>query len=606
MMYSHLFPLLPDDDAGHYILSLLDIDTLFIVQYANSVWYRSIWHSLRTLQFDDINTCVQDTLVYTTLKRCSHNLQHLHFNNCSLMTEKALYFHSFRRLKSLTFQGCLALDLTSTLSKIIEHEWIPELEDLVFNLIWSGLDEEAANSIAYFSNLRRFKCTGNSSVLLGSLSQLPNLECLEMPSCYYHADHFKQLPLLLNLTKLNLSNCYGLSSDGLREIIKLDQLTYLNINSCHSIENEDFALISSLQELTYLDCSYCDIVGDEALSTIGSLINLKFLSMKNTNLFFLVGYEGFNLLQDLKMLTTFSYVNHRPGTVDLGGISQLSSLTSLTFGVYEIKPDSFCALKDLSLKNLVINNTVPVLGQILTDAISNVDNLECCKFHFENNYPGDNLTHLPSSLNNLKELTIENIRFNSLSFLENITNLRKLKLQKIGDINFDFGALNKLVELDLSNTNTRIENIQNISSPLKILNLRNTLIRGSDIIHLSHLENLEVLDLSHCISITSESIEPLSNLKFLKKLLLHHCDIDDRSIPLFQGFMYLKELDLTTTLVTSRSQVLKSGNKTVLLRSSRAPESQERAPQNPPDSKMHIFVPIIIGLLCIIVAYLLK
>lgn len=242
---------------------------------------------------------------------------------------------------------------------------------------------------------------------------------------------------------------------------------------------------------------------------------------------------------------------------DLHGIEQLSNLIELDLQNNQIRDISNLAnlakLKKLNLKNNLIIDIGPLIS---------LENLE-----YLNIYSNTTITSIKpiESLGNLRTLILGNVPVGNRPInLSNLERIHYLNLRNCGIKDVDFlSSLTNLVYLNLhSNSKIQtIEPLQNLTNletlilanmpindeivflsgldQLKYLNLRNTDL--SDISQLSHLVNLEYLNLHSNANIAS--INHIQNLYKLKHLILQNVPVEEEAY-LLAGFDDLRTLNI--------------------------------------------------------------
>ena len=87
------------------------------------------------------------------------------------------------------------------------------------------------------------------------------------------------MPVLVNLTELELHNAVQLTDQGLRTLSDASSLTSLTLSACQNVTAAGLSELSALSQLTCLSLAWCNVT-DEAMQTLmSSLPNLTCLSL---------------------------------------------------------------------------------------------------------------------------------------------------------------------------------------------------------------------------------------------------------------------------------------------------------------------------------------
>jgi hypothetical protein len=141
------------------------------------------------------------------------------------------------------------------------------------------ITDSGVNGISNFSNLRVLNINGapvtNQSLL--EISQMINITSLDISNCYYISEEgFCYLIKLSKLVKLNLSGC-ELSEVMLENLSLLTNLVDLELKYCHNLSNSGVFHLSNLINLEYLNFSSANEIDD--LSFLTPLVKIKSLNL---------------------------------------------------------------------------------------------------------------------------------------------------------------------------------------------------------------------------------------------------------------------------------------------------------------------------------------
>ncbi|PWA68082.1 protein kinase-like domain, Leucine-rich repeat domain, L domain-like protein [Artemisia annua] len=441
---------------------------------------------------------------------------------------------------------------------------------------------------------------GNDNEDLGDLrsfdfASFPNLEGLSINNCKLEGSIPEQIGLLSNLTYLSLSNNYltGIVPDSFSNLICLENLNLFNnfltgnltvsfANLTHlenlDLSNNNFTGIlpssfGSMVNLTNLDLSGNQLKGSIPPALITNLHKLDTLDLSNNNL------DG-PIPSQLARLRNLAIVdfsqNQLRGSIPsyLDSMANLTNLTYLSFrgnlltGKLPVSLTNLTQLENLDLsRNNFMGFIPPALG-----SMANLNVLDLS----DNNLDGP----IPSSFGNLSQLQFLNLAMNSISgpipqdiaYLTNF-NLGHLDLHHnrlVGAIHPEFWKLSSVSFLDLSSN--KLSGNMSFSDPCSLLYLNLSRNRmGGVITSVCGCRNLESLDISG---------------NYFVGEALNHCD-----------FPYLLLLNQSQNHLTG--EMIWSSNN---LRSAKsACNEHKRRKQHLP--RLTVFLPIIVGLCFLVVAY---
>lgn len=185
-------------------------------------------------------------------------------------------------------------------------------------------------NISYLSGLTNIRVFGLNSLEikddgLKHISKFTYLKSLSLNSCRYITN--KAIENISNLTDLNISNTFsGLigceGNEGLRFISGLINLTKIDMTNCNCITDKQIRHISALVKIKMLFIGGTEVTSD-GLESISSFTNLIVLNLYGTE----VGNSGLQHISYFKNLTSLNIANCEKITNK--GISYISGLSSL-------------------------------------------------------------------------------------------------------------------------------------------------------------------------------------------------------------------------------------------------------------------------------------
>lgn len=217
---------------------------------------------------------------------------------------------------------------------------------------------------------------------------------------------------------------------------------------------------------------------------------------------------------------------------DLEGLSKLPRLRSVLL--------SDTAITDEALKTL---------GEIST--MQNLDLRECA-------VTDAGLAHL-TGLQKLKVLKLSGKDGDCSISDDGMEQVGKLKALKVLAIDFlwvsedglaKLDQLAEMIELYMAGTSVGSESIELIAKQfpkLKKLRLAQTHIDGTGTNALPGLSNLEELDISECLKVNDEGLQPLAKMSHIKNLNLWRLNISDAGVASLAGLTTLQRLNLDNT-----------------------------------------------------------
>jgi Leucine-rich repeat (LRR) protein len=305
------------------------LDELTIPDCGRAVTDRSLerFRDLRVLSIPSSTRITDATFEH------AHKLQTLDMGGCGgqRITNKA--FETLTDLRTLNIAGCPQItdQGLANLSKLTSLDMsfctLPTITDSVFEHLPAlreldittrvGITEAA---FAHLTKLRHLRMSNMSGISGQALTQLVNLECLDIYELRSHTltdDVFRHMPKLHtlamarvtspvtggafahlpNLTSLDISGCQQFNSeDSFRH---LGNLTSLAMDRCWSVP---CAAVSSLHKLTTLKSRWCSQISDSAFWGLWALEDLDISwchqrSLSGYGLYHLTGLKRLVMVQ---------------------------------------------------------------------------------------------------------------------------------------------------------------------------------------------------------------------------------------------------------------------------------------------------------------------
>lgn len=208
------------------------------------------------------------------LRDLPDTIEHLEIANCTQLTAAALKNlpSSVRRLNVSWCSG-----LTGAALQNLSHL------SLLTHLVATGCDALTNDSLrklpASLVELNLRGCVGLTVAGLRNLLSLPVLAHLDISGCIKmthavrqdeHGHDVREFFVYLpdSLTHLNVSECFQLGDDALRDISVLSLLIHLDLRECNRVTDAVLPAIGELPLLTHLDVRDCDKLTKAALQNL--------------------------------------------------------------------------------------------------------------------------------------------------------------------------------------------------------------------------------------------------------------------------------------------------------------------------------------------------
>ncbi len=226
-----------------------------------------LWTQLKTLELKQTQITGQG---FTSLKHLT--LENLKVTNHSLRDDELSHIPSKSSLKTLDLFGGLTISALG----MTAFEQFVSLTDL--NLGGNGLTDRDIISLPLLTNLTILNIQRNKEITdngIASLPQFVNLTHLDMSECpKIKGTGFENFSQLVNLNTLILAFCQNLHGKNLIYLSLNHELQVINLHYCIYITNEDLKAFSPLLNLRKVDLNKCCSISDNGLSHFSTLTNL--------------------------------------------------------------------------------------------------------------------------------------------------------------------------------------------------------------------------------------------------------------------------------------------------------------------------------------------
>ena len=185
-----------------------------------------------------------------------------------------------------------------------------------------------------------------SEAAMEELSEFPALEQIRCAQTSVGDAELKQLGKLETLRAIDLSQCDGVTVEGIKSLTKCPKLTFLKVSG-DAIDNQCMAEVGKMKSLRVLGISDT-AVDDEGIAELAGL-NLSEVQMTRTK----VGDDGIKILSKMKGLKSLNLRDTRLTDTAVGYISGLEYLTKLDLSeCTEPGITDACASEIAKMKNL--------------------------------------------------------------------------------------------------------------------------------------------------------------------------------------------------------------------------------------------------------------
>lgn len=186
----------------------------------------------------------------------------------------------------------------------------------------------------------------------GVLKDLENLTVLNLHNTEINDDTLRLLRGHKNLKCLRLSWCFGISSDGFKELSSFKNLTALDLGMTRF---RDIGQLKGLTKLTYLCVRYQGLV-DNDMSALECMSTLKYLELYGNK----ISDEGLKAVGKLKELRELNLGQNKIGDAGISHLLSLDNLEILNLSETKIsaqgigKLEALKSLTDLKLSSVKI------------------------------------------------------------------------------------------------------------------------------------------------------------------------------------------------------------------------------------------------------------
>ena len=352
-----------------------------------------------------------------------------------------------------------------------------DIANLNENLTMLELRDAQLSNLEYISNLSNLTTLSLSNNQISNISPISNL--VKLTNLKLDSNQISDISAISNLTELTTLE---LQNNQIANILPLSantKLTTLNLKDNIEFEGnrknytgEDLIKLNKIGEILDKDGGKINVDVDK----LGLFTNYKKLDLSNQNL------ENIYCLEGLTELTELNLSNNSLLKIDdaksksilnsmtklksiyfsynkMDDISALNTITSLNYiGLWD-------AAVDLSDIEDIISNVTLLIGRdSILPTIINCNSTKITKINITTYNEFTSSTDL-SKFTNLTELSIPKIKYDSYSFIEDMTKLITLNLSdgNLHDNMFNFSKLTSLTTLNLSGNYLSTQDIANLS-----------------------------------------------------------------------------------------------------------------------------------------------
>jgi hypothetical protein len=224
-----------------------------------------------------------------------------------LLTSMA--FSAARGLGATDEESAVA-SLRSLGVQITADKKCPEKLSLNASLAFKNTDEGKVKAFAPLRRLRSLKAVyiggwGVNDALLGYLTDLPQLECVDLGYTFVGDEGLRCLSKITSLRNLSLTLNTKITDRGIRHLGKLVNLEELVISDCPKISGAGLIAVRRMTKLRHLDLSRtsvtddgvpalgphpalesvilrCTMFSDKAMDGLATMVNLRDLDVEET------------------------------------------------------------------------------------------------------------------------------------------------------------------------------------------------------------------------------------------------------------------------------------------------------------------------------------
>ena len=455
------------------------------------------------------------------------------------------------------------------------------------NLANVELTARAIESLGKIPSLRHLNLESADEAMTDQtiefLRPLEHLESLTVSWCENLTDKAMEvIRTFKNLRELDLYRCVKLTHKGLTSLTELTQLETLDIGST-KCSNKTLALLPVLEKLKSLNILETKIT-PRGLAPLTELPLLETLDLSHNTI-----AAGLDCLRSIPRLRRLSLSRTDIRDADLACLEPLEKLIALHLNDSQIDGSGLQHLTcGKNLLELSLFRSCKLRDKYLA-ALEQLTRLEILDLASSEKITDKGLVHL-EPLQRLQELHIRNlpsVKGPGLAALRLLTNLRVLYADYLMVTDSSMSFLRSLVRLkilDLSYSNRLTDLSLKFMSNLTCLarlDLRNTQIRGTGLVHLAGLKKLkdlclaetpleelpvlpqlETLTLNSCRMITDTMLASLTGIPRLRNLELLNCpQITNETLKTISRLRLLEFLELRKTPITNEGLSFLTGLK---------------------------------------------
>lgn len=406
----------------------------------------SIVPTLPSLQHLSLAGCEKITSQAIRWISCTPNLRSLDLQRCVALSELEP-LHTLTHLTSLNLGWCIKI-LDSDVSVLPQLHQLKELHLCHTHITGHGV--LCLQPLSQLTYLSLGGSVADDRAIACAVGNMPHLIELSLERCSNAGDAVLEAlcKTSVQLRRLDVSYCLGLTDIGLSHMQHLKQLERLTLDACDNISDRGMAVIEFLKGLVYLDISDTR-AGATSMRYIRKLRKLHTLNMSFTE----VADEG---LENLTRLTSLRRLHLDCRQITDAGLAHICQLNRL-----EVLDMFSARISDLGCLRL---------GESLTE----LTNLELCGGQITD----VGVSRLCSSLINLRHLNLgmnSGITNASIPPLLALTGLQSLNLSECrisGTAVFSLCSLKNLDLLSLHDTAVKplvIERLMTANRELRVV-----------------------------------------------------------------------------------------------------------------------------------------
>ncbi|MES2832174.1 MAG: hypothetical protein V4695_09295 [Pseudomonadota bacterium] len=352
---------------------------------------------------------------------------------------------------------------------------------------------------------------------LAHLEKLKNLRQLDIAAKNLQDEDFYSISQLKNLESLSLSDCEQITDAGFRMLANLPRLEAISVQDLALVKGTGPAMLAKMAGLRKLDIGHCARFDPATLALLSDLPDLKIFSLDGVlSLEHLAGLSG---LTDLKLSGKIALTE-----VGCKNFADKNSATLTSLKVRQNQPrpyqqwhgiSEFKALCTLAFDGVQLSSTD--LGEISRLKALRSLTIQGCPMTGDATNQFSQLRKMPQlQMLSIRAPEMDDISAANLQDLQQLRSLNLMGNKKLTGTDRSFLANKKLLtSLDLSMCTAlqddALKNIAANAPNLKELHLTLTKITDTGLLYLYGLSQLRELNLSGCSQISDAGLQAVRN-----------------------------------------------------------------------------------------------